>query len=76
MPQQDAEIARKGRLAALVIAGTGVFWILAMLIGVQYGLSLRLRVLFDLMALGGFVFAFVLIYQLWRLRRGNQGNRR
>ena len=30
---RDAEIARKGRMAALVIAGTGVFWILATILG-------------------------------------------
>jgi hypothetical protein len=72
MPQQDQEIARLGRRAALVIAGTGVLWVLASLIGAQYGLSLRVRALFDLMALGGFVYAFVLIYQLWRARQGNR----
>ncbi|MET4127112.1 DUF5337 domain-containing protein [Roseovarius sp. MBR-6] len=72
MPQQDQEIARLGRRAALVIAGTGVLWVLASLIGAQYGLSLRMRALFDLMALGGFVYAFVLIYQLWRARQGNR----
>ncbi|HKL64493.1 MAG TPA: DUF5337 family protein, partial [Roseovarius sp.] len=60
MPQQDAEIARKGRLAALVIAGTGVFWILATIIGGYLTLDQRVRALFDLMALGGFVFALVL----------------
>ena len=72
MPDQDAEIARKGRLAALVIAGTGVFWILATIIGGYLTLDQRVRALFDLMALGGFVFALVLIYQLWRMRQGNR----
>jgi len=72
MPQQDAEIARKGRLAALVIAGTGVLWILATIIGGYLALDQRVRALFDLMALGGFVFALVLIYQLWRMRQGNR----
>jgi len=72
MPQKDAEIARKGRLAALVIAGTGALWVLATLIGAQLDLSQRARALFDIMALGGFVYAFVLIYQLWRARQGNR----
>jgi len=72
MPQQDAEIARKGRLAALVIAGTGVLWILATILGGYMALDQRVRALFDLMALGGFVFALVLIYQLWRMRQGNR----
>ena len=72
MPDQDAEIARKGRLAALVIAGTGLFWILATLLGGYMALDQRVRALFDLMALGGFVFALLLIYQIWRLRQRNQ----
>ena len=72
MPQQDAQIARKGRLAALVIAGTGVFWILATIAGGWLALDQRVRALFDLMALGGFVLALVLIYQLWRMRQGNR----
>ncbi len=76
MPEQDAQIARKGRMAALVIAGTGGLWILATILGGALALDQRLRALFDMMALGGFVFALVLIYQLWRLRRGHQGSRR
>jgi len=72
MPQPDAEIARRGRRAALVIAGTGLFWILATILGGVFALDQRLRALFDLMALGGFVFALVLIYQLWRMRQGNR----
>jgi len=72
MAQSDAEIARKGRMAALVVAGTGVFWILATFLGGYLALDQRLRALFDLMALGGFVFALVLIHQLWRARQGNR----
>jgi len=72
MPQQDAKIARKGRLVALVIAGTAGFWSLATIIGGYLTLDQRVRALFDVMALGGFVFAFVLIYQLWRMRQGNR----
>ena len=72
MTQSDAEIARKGRTAALVIAGTALFWILATVIGGYLTLDQRLRALFDLMALGGFVFALVLIHQLWRARQGNR----
>ena len=65
--------ARKGRQAALVIAGTAVFWILATLIGDKEGFSQGLRLVFDLLALAGFVFAFWLIFQYWRARQDNQG---
>lgn len=73
MSDKDAEIARKGRFTALVIAATGVFWVLATLIGGQLGLTQRVRALFDLMALAGFIWAFVLIYQIWRARRDDKG---
>jgi threonine/homoserine/homoserine lactone efflux protein len=69
---RDAQTARKGRLTALVIAGTGIFWVLATIIGGEMGLSQRVRALFDLMALAGFTWALVLIYQIWRARQGNQ----
>ncbi|SDI13711.1 DUF5337 domain-containing protein [Lutimaribacter saemankumensis] len=64
--------ARKGRLTALVIAGTGAFWILATLIGAEMGWSNRTRALFDLIALAGFVLAIVMIYQIWRARQNDQ----
>ena len=73
MSDKDAEIARKGRVTALVIAATGVFWVLATLFGGQLGLTQRMRALFDLMALAGFIWAFVLIYQIWRARRDDKG---
>lgn len=73
MPDHEHQIARKGRATAMVIAGTGVFWVLATLIGGQMEWANRTRALFDLMALAGFIWAFVLIYQLWRLRQNNQG---
>lgn len=72
MSDREEETARKGRMSAMVIAGTGVFWILATLIGGQMGLQERMRALFDLMAAAGFVWALVLIYQIWRARRSNQ----
>ena len=72
MPDKDTQIARKGRLTALVIAGTCIFWVLATIIGGQIGLGHRGLALFDLMALAGFVWAFVLIYQIWRARQSNQ----
>lgn len=73
MSDRDQQIARKGRVTAMVIAGTAVFWVLATLIGSQLGWSNRTQALFDLLALAGFVWAFVLIYQIWRTRQSNQG---
>lgn len=73
MTNNDQQIARKGRFTAMVIAGTAVLWILATLIGGYLDLTNRVRALFDLLALGGFIWALVLIYQMWRLRQDNQG---
>ena len=65
--------ARKGRVVALVIAGTAVFWVLGLFIGNQIGLSQRWLGLIDLFALAGFVLAIVMIWQIWRARRDNEG---
>ena len=65
------QVPKKGRRAGLVIAGTGVFWVLITLIGEKEGFSTGLRLAFDLVALAGFMFAFWLIYQIWRDSRGN-----
>ncbi|MEO0370761.1 MAG: DUF5337 domain-containing protein [Pseudomonadota bacterium] len=62
-------VSRKGRQAALVIAGTGVAWILFGLIADKEGFSVSTRIAGDLVALGGFGFAVFLIYQMWRIRQ-------
>lgn len=72
MAEPDQQQARKGRITALVIAGTGVFWIIATLIGAEMGWSNRTRALFDLIALAGFSVAIVMIYQIWRARQNDQ----
>lgn len=70
----DQRIAAKGRHIALVIAGTMVAWLaLSLFIGPALGLAGNYTFLFDLAALAGFIYAFVNIYQLWRMRQENQG---
>ncbi len=64
---------RMGRQAALLIAGTAIFWVGASFVGGQLGLDNRTRALFDLIALAGFIWAFWMIFQIWRARRDNQG---
>ncbi len=60
------------RLAAIVIAATGLIWVIATWAGVQYGWANRTRALFDLMALAGFAFALVMVFRLWRARRQDE----
>jgi len=70
---KTGKAARRGRQAAIIIVATGVLWVLATLIGEKAGLSQQLRLVFDLAALAGFVFALRLIFQYWRDRQHNQG---
>lgn len=67
------EEARAGQRVALIMAGTGVFWVLITLIGSKYGWSNRTRAFFDLAALAGFGFALWQTFQLWRMRRNDKG---
>ena len=69
MPDRQSDSNRKGRRLALVIAGTGVFYVLAGLLAAEYGWSMRLRGLFDLIALTGFGVALILAIGLWRARK-------
>ena len=66
--------ARAGQRVALIVAGTGVFWVLANLVGAEYNWSNRTRGLFDLAALAGFGFALWQTYQLWRARQKDKGD--
>lgn len=69
MAKGTADTTKAGRRLALVIAGTGILWVLANLIGEEYGWSNRARALFDLLALAGFGAAFWIAIGLWRARK-------
>jgi hypothetical protein len=49
-----------------------VFWIVVMFLGGQFDWPVRIRVLFDLMALAGFGFALLLAYQARRHGRSGK----
>ncbi|WP_421704629.1 DUF5337 domain-containing protein [Aliiroseovarius sp.] len=70
-PKQDT--ARQGRVAAVVIAATGVLWIGSTFAGSQLGWSHRTLALFDLAALAGFAWALIAIYRIWRARQNDEG---
>ena len=65
--------AKAGQRVALIMAGTGVFWILAMALGAEYQWPQQVRAIFDLAALVGFGFALFKTYQLWRARQKDVG---
>lgn len=70
----DSNQARAGQRVALIVAATGVLWVLANLAGAEYGWPNRIRALFDLAALAGFGFALWQTYQLWRARQNDRGD--
>ena len=69
MAKDTQDSGSTGRRLALVIAGTGLLWILATLLGDEYGWSQRTRGLFDILALVGFGYAFWMAIGLWRARK-------
>jgi threonine/homoserine/homoserine lactone efflux protein len=62
-----------GQRAALFLAGVGVFWVVATWAGGALDLSMRVRALFDLIALAGFGWALWMTYQVWRDRQDDKG---
>jgi len=69
MVETKDKTGKAGRRVALVVAGTGIFWVLANLIGSEYGWSSRTQAFFDLAALAGFGAAFWIAIGLWRARK-------
>ena len=69
----DEQLARKGRIVALVIAGSIVLWLAAQFIGKAVGLPGRYALLFDFAAIAALVWALVNIFQIWRARQATQG---
>ena len=73
IPTGKTPEGKAGQRVALIIAGTGVFWVLATALGAEYGWPNRVKALFDLAALAGFGFALWMTYQLWRQRQNDKG---
>ena len=69
MASGDKTPNRDGQRLALIIAGVGILWVLANVLGSQMGWSNRTRALFDLAALAGFGWAVWMAIKLWRARQ-------
>jgi hypothetical protein len=69
---KDKAIARQGRIAAIVVAGAMLFWLVAQWAGPQLGLAGRYALLIDFAAMAAFVWAFVVALQIWRARRDEE----
>ncbi|MEC3860036.1 DUF5337 domain-containing protein [Mesobacterium sp. TK19101] len=69
MSKDTDNLARQGRITALVIAGVGLYWIGVTALGSWLDWTQRTRALFDLLALAGFGTAIWMVYGLWRARQ-------
>jgi hypothetical protein len=67
---RDRRLARQGRIAAVVIALSGLVALLAPWFTARLGLTVRHEMLFYLASLGGFAWALVVTVTIWRARRG------
>lgn len=70
MSQDKENPAAKGRMLALVIAGTGIFYVLALQVGAKLDWTQHTFILVDLIAMAGFFWALVVGIQIWRARQG------
>lgn len=66
----DLARARKARLVGIVLGGTMLLWLGAQWLGGRMGWETRFVFLFDLAAIAAFLWALVVTYQIWRMRRG------
>ncbi|MGH1465251.1 MAG: DUF5337 domain-containing protein [Cognatishimia sp.] len=71
--QTEQQLAKRGRMVSLVIAGTLLLWMLIQVIGQQVGLPGRFALLFDFAAIAALIWALVNVFQIWRARQKTEG---
>ena len=69
---REQSLARRTRVAAMVIAATMLLWMGAQFVGGRIGLAPRFAFLFDLAAIAAFVWAMIVLYQIRRARRDSE----
>lgn len=71
-PLREAALARarQARTVAIVIAATIALWMLAQLVGAEYGWDPRLAFVFDAAALAAFLWAMFRTWHIWQRGRG------
>jgi hypothetical protein len=70
---QERHLARKSRTVAIVIAAATILWLGVQWLGAAMGWPARFVFLADFAAIAAFVWALVVIHQIWRARRDNRG---
>ena len=71
---KDLTLAREARLVAVVIAVTVVLWVGLQWLGGRLGWDPSYVFLLDLAALGGFAWAMIVTWRIWRRTSRPGGN--
>lgn len=69
-PERDRQLARQGRLVAVVIAVAFTLWLIVNAVGGPLGIPVEYAFLFDFAALGAMLWALIVALRIWRERRG------
>lgn len=69
MNERDRKVARRGRIAALVIAAGGLLALVAPAVPSWLGVAQHYEILMYLIALAAFVWALVETWTIWQIRR-------
>ena len=67
--QTDQKLMKRGRLTALVIAGSVFMWLIANSVGPKFGLAVRYAILADLIVMAALFWALVNCIFIWRKRQ-------
>ena len=67
--QTDQKLMKRGRLTALVIAGSVFMWLIANSVGPKFGLAVRYAILADLIVMAALFWALVNCFFIWRKRQ-------
>ena len=65
-------LEKQARIASIVILVTFPAWLRASWLGGQMGWEARFAILFDLIALAAFIWALVVLFQVWRVRQQDE----
>ena len=64
---------KQGRLIALIIAGSVLFWSLVQGVAPSLGISARYMLLIDFFTLAALAWAMILLYKMVKIRRERRG---
>ena len=67
--ETDQKLMKRGRLTALVIAGSVFMWLIANSVGPKFGLAVRYAILADLIVMAALFWALVNCFFIWRKRQ-------